>query len=251
MPTQPAITLNPALDAGKLARRYKRAGGRLQIRDFLAAEAAEWTYETLAEHTPWGLVYNAGDRVEVLSNEQLRRTPPEQLHQLAAGVMDRARTQYQFLYHVYAMTAEYMNGATAPILRIYEFLNRPATLDWLRALTGRPDIRWASAQATLFGRGHFLKSHSDLEPHANRRAVAYVLNFTRLWERDWGGYLQFYDEAHDIELAWRPIFNALNLFSVPHDHSVGLVVPFAGGRRMAVTGWLMTDDPPGPFGRLA
>jgi Rps23 Pro-64 3,4-dihydroxylase Tpa1-like proline 4-hydroxylase len=245
------IRINPALDAGPLARQFKRARGRLQIRDFLAAEEAEWTYDQLANHTPWGLVYNVGGRVEVVSHEQLIRMPAEQLQQLAGGVIERAKTQYQFLYHVYPITAEYLNGATAPILKAYEFLNRPDTLDFLRALTGRPDIKWASAQATLFGRGHFLKSHSDLEPHNNRRAVAYVLNFTRLWERDWGGYLQFYDERHDIELAWRPIFNALNLFTVPHDHSVGMVTPFAGAPRLAVTGWLMTDDPPGPFGRLA
>ena len=77
-----------------------------------------------------------------------------------------------------------------------------------------------------------------------------VLNFTRLWEPDWGGYLQFFNDQHDVELAWRPIFNALNLFTVPHDHSVEMVAPFAGGQRLAITGWLRTDEPPGPFGRL-
>jgi SM-20-related protein len=245
------IRINPALDAGKLAGHFKRERGRLQIRDFLAAEAAEWTYEQLAGHTPWGLAYNVGGRVEELSHERLIRLPAEQLHQLAGGAIERAKTQYQFLYHYYPMTAEYFNTPSqVPILRFYEFLNRPETLDHLRRLTGRPDVKWADAQATLFARGHFLKSHSDLEPHSNRRATAYVFNFTKLWERDWGGYLQFYNDRHDIELAWRPIFNALNIFSVPQDHSVGMVTPFSGGRRLAITGWLRIDDPPGPFGRL-
>lgn len=242
--------INPALDAGALAAEFA-ASGRSQIRDFLAAEDAEWTYDQLASKTPWGLVYNDGGKVEELSNAQLGGLSAERINQLYGGVIERAKTQYQFLYHLYPLTTEYFNtGSTLPILGFYEWLNSPATLDYLRVLTGRPDVRWAHAQATLYARGHFLKSHSDLEPHNNRRAVAFVLNFTKLWERDWGGYLQFFNGQHDIEQAWRPIFNALNIFTVPQDHSVSMVTGFAGGRRLAITGWLRTDDPPGPFGRL-
>ena len=218
--------INPALDASALARQFRRARGRAQIRDFLDPEAAEWTYDQLANHTPWGLVYNIGNRVEELTYQQMIGLPPQQLGQLAAGVIERARTQYQFLYHIFPLTTEYFNTAsTLPILRFYEFLNSPATIDYFRVLTGRPDIKWAHAQATLYGPGHFLKSHSDLEPNNNRRAVAFVLNFTKLWERDWGGYLQFFNAEHDVELAWRPIFNALNIFTVPQDHSVSMVRP--------------------------
>lgn len=243
--------INPALDAAALATEFA-ASGRMQIRDFLVAEEAERVHEQLLNQTPWGLVYNVGGRVEELSNQQLGRMSNEQLNQLVTGVVERAKTQYQFIYHLYPLTTEYFNtGSTLPLLRFYEFLNRPETLDYFRTLTGRPDIKWAHAQATLYGRGHFLKSHSDLEPNNNRRAVAFVLNFTRLWERDWGGYLQFFNREHDVELAWRPIFNALNIFAVPHDHSVEMVTSFSGGRRFAITGWLRTDDPPGPFGRLS
>jgi len=120
-------------------------------------------------------------------------------------------------------------------------------LQWFRQLTGRDDVQWIDAQATLYQSGHFLKSHSDLDD-SKTRAAAYVLNFTKLWERDWGGYLQFFNEDHDIELALRPIFNAMNIFLVPTDHSVGIVSPFAYGDRFSVTGWLRTDSPPGPIG---
>ena len=245
------IRIDPARDARTLGREFKSAR-RMQIRDFLAAEDAEWTWDQLAHHTPWGMVYNVGNRVEELSNAQLRQLAGPQLRDLAAGVVDRAKTQYQFMYYLYPLTTEYFNTpSTLPILRFYEFLNRAETLEYFRTLTGRDDIKWAHAQATLYAPGHFLKSHSDLEPHNNRRAVAFVFNFTKLWERDWGGYLQFFNQQHDVELAWRPLFNALNIFAVPHDHSVELVSPFAGALRLAITGWLRTDDPPGPFGRLA
>lgn len=50
-------------------------------------------------------------------------------------------------------------------------------------------------------------SHSDLlDLKNNRRAAAFVFNFTKLWERDWGGYLQFFKDRGDVELAWRPVF---------------------------------------------
>lgn len=137
-----------------------------------------------------------------------------------------------------------------PVLEVYEWLNAPATLDFFRTLTGRPDIQWADAQATLYTSGNFLKSHTDQEP-SGHRVAAYVLNFTRTWERDWGGYLQFFDARHDIELAYRPIFNALNIFRVPQDHSVGMVSSFCPGQRFSVTGWFRSDPPPGPFGRVA
>lgn len=243
--------INPALDPGRLAAQFKRERGRSQVRDFLVAEDAEWIYDQLANHTPWGLVYNVGDRVEELSHDQVAGLSGPQRQDLAVGVIERAKAGYQFLYHTYSLTMNYFNTASeAPILRAYEFLNRPATLAYFRTVTGRPDIRWAYAQATLYSRGHFLKSHSDLEPHNNSRAVAFVLNFTKQWERDWGGYLQFFNDRHDVELGLRPSFNALNIFTVPHDHSVELVASFAGGMRMAITGWLRTDEPPGPFGRL-
>lgn len=247
---QRLIGINPACEAYKLGREFKRTR-RMQIRDFLDAGSAEWTYDQLVNRTPWGLVFNVGGKVEELSNAQLTRLSAQQLREIAGGVVARAKTQYQFMYYIFPLTTEYFNTAsTVPILGFYEFLNRPETLDYFRALTGRDDIKWAHAQATLYAPGHFLKSHSDLEPNNNRRAVAFVFNFTKLWERDWGGYLQFFNGQHDVELAWRPIFNALNIFMVPFDHSVELVAPFATGQRFAITGWLRTDEPPGPFGRL-
>ncbi len=245
------IRINPALNLDTLAADFARRG-RLQIRDFLVAEDAEAVHEILDKQTPWWLVYNVGNRVEEVSPERVAGLSRAQLQEILMGVKERAKTQYQFLYNSYPIVATYFNPALPklPVLGFYEFLNRPSTLEFLRKLTGRPDIRWADAQATLYRPGNFLKSHSDEEPHQNRRAVAFIFNFTKLWERDWGGYLQFFNEAHDIEQAFRPIFNALNIFAVPQDHSVSVVSPFAYGRRYAITGWLRTDAPPAGLGHL-
>lgn len=242
------MRINPDLDAQSLAAELARHR-RLRIKDFLVASDAEGIYDALATKTPWWLVYNVGDRVEQLSPGTLSRMSPGQIEQILGQVVERAQTQYQFVYASFPIIGNYFaeSEPNLPITRVLEFLNAPPVLDWFRKLTGRDDVQWIDAQATLYQSGHFLKSHSDLDDAGNR-AAAYVLNFTKLWERDWGGYLQFFNEDHDIELALRPIFNAMNIFLVPTDHSVGIVSPFACGDRYSVTGWLRTDLPPAPIG---
>ena len=245
------MQLNPDLDVDALARQLQEQR-RLQVRDIFVPETAEQIHAMLAEQTPWWLVYNEGDRAVQIPHDQLTRLHPQQVEQIFAGVMERAQRQYQYIYAFYPIIGTYFDpdAPKVPLLQVFEFLNSPPVLDWFRKLTGRTDVKWIDAQGTLYQSGHFLKSHSDHDP-AGARVAAYVLNFTRLWERDWGGYLQFFNESHDIELALRPIFNAMNIFLVPADHSVGLVSPFAYGDRLAVTGWLRSDDPPGPIGKGA
>lgn len=244
------IRINPAHDPAALAKAFE-AERRLQVRDFLVAEDAERIHDLLHTRTPWWLVYNVGSKVEQLPPEYLAMRNQAQLNQILHGVQERARTQYQFLYQFYPLVSMYFTPTAkpAPVAAAYEFLNSPVMLDFARTLTGRSDIQWADAQATLYRSGNFLKSHTD-QDEGGHRAAAYVLNFTKVWERDWGGYLQFFDERHDIEKAYRPIFNALNIFSVPQDHSVGMVSSFCYGLRYSITGWFRTDAPPGPFGRF-
>lgn len=244
------IRINPSHDLAALSEVFA-ATGRMQVRDLLLPEDAAHAHRLLSTQTPWWLVFNNGPKVEQLPPEYLTRLSQAQINQMLLGVQERARTQYQYLYHFYPMVSMYFTPTAPklPILEIYEWLNSPATLAWFRTLTGRSDIQWADAQATLYTSGNFLKSHTD-QDDSGQRVAAYVLNFTRNWERDWGGYLQFFDAAHDIERAYRPIFNALNIFRVPQDHSVGMVSSFCTGQRYSVTGWLRSDAPPGPFGRV-
>lgn len=240
------MKISPDHDVAALARKLA-SERRLQVRDFFVPETAERIHEILANQTPWWLAFNDGNNVQQLSPEMLSRLPPAQVQYMLDQVIERARTQYQYLYAFFPVIGNYFsNDPKPPIARIFEFLNSPPIIDWFRKLTGRQDVNWIDAQATLYQSGHFLKSHTDRDD-ASVRAAAYVLNFTRLWERDWGGYLQFYNEEHDVDLALRPIFNALNIFLIPTDHSVSIVSPFAYGDRLSITGWLRTDQPPGPI----
>lgn len=238
------IELNPGLDVAALAKSYgdKR---RLQVRDVLTEASAEHVLAML-QRLPWGLALNDGPRVAEIDAATLARLSAADRSRLIAGAYERARSGYQFVYAYYPLFAAYFRpGAPRePLFEAYEFLNSPAVLAFVRQLTGLGGIRWADAQATCFRAGHFLKYHTDEMP-SEKRAAAYVLNLTKGWGRDWGGFLQFFNDQYDIEEGLRPVWNALNIFTIPAHHSVSMVAAYAPGERLSITGWFREDDPPG------
>ena len=96
----------------------------------------------------------------------------------------------------------------------------------------------ADAQATRYIPGSFLRKHNDMNQE-NTRQVAYVLNFTKDWQADWGGLLQFLDADGRVEETYFPVFNSLTLFRVPMWHDVSYVPPWTPSARYAITGWAM------------
>jgi SM-20-related protein len=241
------IELDPALDLEALAAAYvpKR---RAQVHNFLTPSSAKAVEETVHE-LPWGLAYNDGLTVHQVSPDRVAAMDDREAGRIMAGIQARARTQYQFLYAFFPMLAGYISPTT-PRFRVFEFLefiNSDPVLDFVRRLTGLPQIRWADAQATWYRPGHFLKAHTD-EDASTGRAAAYVMNLSREWERDWGGFLQFFDSRDNIEEAFKPSFNTLNIFTVPQLHSVSMVSTYVTAERLAITGWFRIDDPPKPIG---
>src|SRR5689334_22807714 len=175
-----SFRINPNLDVDALAAEL--AGRRrLQVREFFPPTDAEEIHGILATRTPWWLVYNVGDRVEQVAPHVLSAMQPQQVERILGEVVERAQTEYQFVYASFPIVGNYFTPSETAmeIGRIFEFLNDPPVLAWFRRLTGRDDVQWIDAQATLYQSGHFLKSHSDLEP-GGARVAAYVLNFTKL-----------------------------------------------------------------------
>lgn len=241
------IELNPALRREVLASEYRKKL-RGQIRDFLSLDSAQAVHRDL-EALPWAMAYNDGPRVVQLSDRQLAALDPRQAAEIMRGIHERARTQYQFLYSFFPILSAYFSPE-APrfgIFDFFEFVNSEPVLEFIRGTTGLSDITWADAQGTWFKPGHFLKAHTD-EEHATQRRAAYVMNLSPVWERDWGGFLQFFDAENNIEQAFKPDFNVLNIFTIPQNHSVSMVSTYVTEKRLAVTGWFRSDQPPGPIG---
>jgi SM-20-related protein len=243
-----SVKLNPALDPEALATAY-RTRRRLQIHDFLDPPAARKVHADLHE-LPWAMAFNESDNEVVqLSAERLAQLAPEEAARMMAGIRERARTKYQFIYSFFPILNAYFSP-DAPrfgIFDFYEFINSEPVLEFIRKVTGLVDIQWADAQATWYKPGHFLKAHNDEHSGEGRRA-AYVMNLSPDWDRDWGGFLQFFDADDNVEEAFKPTFNTLNIFTVPQLHSVSMVSTYVSAERLAVTGWFRSDPRPGVIG---
>jgi SM-20-related protein len=235
------LDLNPQLDRKALHAEFISTG-RLQIRDVLGSDSASRILSILATRTPWCLAWQAGsDGPHLIRPDELRKLAPADRQGIAErlSAAGEGEAGYAFLYHSYPLVTAYLEGWNPGSShdRLLEDLNSAPFLSLLRDVTGMDDIVKADGQATLYAKGNFLWPHTD-EESARGRRVAYVLNLTaQEWRPQWGGYLNFFDDERDIELALRPRFNTLNLLSVPQWHSVSEVTATAPVARYAITGW--------------
>ena len=236
------FSLNPTLDADKLARDFSRRG-RIHIPHFLETASAERLLKHLRERHDWRLVLNQGDRLFELDRAAQAALTPAMAAELDIGVYKSARHGFQFRYETIRVPDRDADRAAdgSLLAKFAQFLSSPVCIDLFRRVTGREKAAFADAQATAYGPHHFLTTHDDDVAGKNRLA-AYVFNLAPQWRTDWGGLLTFSGKDGHVEEAFTPRFNALNLFAVPQPHSVSYVAPFVPYRRYSVTGWLRSSN---------
>ncbi|MFN3521499.1 MAG: 2OG-Fe(II) oxygenase [Phenylobacterium sp.] len=229
------------LDPARLRPLFQRHG-RLHLPGVFDPADARAIGEALAGPVPWFRSLTVHGKSYDIGLETLQAMPPERRRELDAAVQATAREGFQYLFDAWRLSDEMdagrrQGGALAPLESLYEFLNGPVFLGFIRALTGEPRVDFCDAQATRYRPGDFLTAHDD-DVEGKKRLFAYVLNFTPAWRADWGGLLAFHDADGHVAEAYVPRFNALNIFRVPQAHAVTQVASFAGGDRLSVTGWI-------------
>lgn len=230
-----ALSLNTALDAKTLAPGYAK-NKRGQVQNIFPLEQAEKTYQCLATETPWGLFYvGEGEDGIKIPAKKFKSLSPQELQEIYAHIFKTASDRYQFMYLFHNLNHPERNPELF-VHKIADFLSSEPVLEFIRTLTGIPEIIRADAQATRYIGNCFLHPHTDGDEEYGRR-VAYVLNMTKNWDPNWGGFLQFFDKNGNVTDSFKPTFNALNLFTVPQAHSVSFVAPFCPGERLSITGW--------------
>lgn len=120
--------------------------------------------------------------------------------------------------------------------QVSEFLNGVNFINTCKNITGIHDISRSWYSATCYDKGCFLGDHRDDHNPVNR--VAFVLNLTRKWKIDWGGFLLIGGNSNGPPRIIPPIWNSITLFRIPVDHSVTCVSQAATERRYAISGWL-------------
>jgi SM-20-related protein len=204
--------------------------GRVQVQNFLQPDAAERLADCLRREVPWSTAERGQPDSPAWNAETARERMPAAYRRAAEG--------FHFVYDRYLML-EAMKAGRDPQLVLHavlEFFNSPPFLGFIRDFTGDRELAMVGAQATRYLPGQFLRAHDDRHEDEARR-YAYVLNLSRHWQPDWGGLLNFVDEAGQPDGAFLPRWNSLSLFKVPAVHHVGVVAPWAAEPRLAITGW--------------
>jgi Rps23 Pro-64 3,4-dihydroxylase Tpa1-like proline 4-hydroxylase len=238
-----AFELHPSLDPGASQAAFA-ATGRVQLSPFLKEGCARALLDHVQARDDWRLVLNAGAKVFEIDRPGQAAMTPAQRERMEAMVAAAARSGFQYRFESVRVPDEEAARAERGSLldRFASFMSSEPVLELLRSIVQAPDISFADAQATSYGPGHFLTAHDDAVEGKQRRA-AYVFGLTQDWRAEWGGLLMFHDPAGDVERAFLPRMNVLNLFAVPAQHSVSLVAPSAAAPRYSVTGWLRAGAP--------
>jgi SM-20-related protein len=232
---------NERIDIAGVREHLQRLG-RVQVVDYLQADAAERLHHCLAREVPWTLAIRDGDAPRTVAHEDYAALAADEVAALLRRAAEGGRGGvYRFAYESYMMVRAYQEGRDPGLLlhRVLELFNSPGYLAFVHALTGDDGIRRVNAQATRYRPGHFLRWHTDIDSLEGRR-FAYVLNLSRDWQADWGGLLQFTDDAGGVSETFLPRWNTLSLFKVPAGHAVSLVAPWADHDRLAITGWFLS-----------
>lgn len=233
--------LDPRLKPEALAPVLAKFG-RLHIPGVFEAASAEAIGAALAAGPPWVRSLRAVGAGGDMANADWDAMTEEQRTAWHRLLVKGAEGPLQFQFDSWRVSdaleaGQRQGGALAPIEGVYDWLNSPQGLDFLRRLTGNPACAYVDAQATRYRPNDFLGRHHDDAPGKNR-LYAFVLNFTPVWRPDWGGVLLFLDADGHVAEGYSPSFNALNIFKVPQDHCVSSVVGHAPFPRLSITGWI-------------
>lgn len=236
------------LDGGLRPQAYRpvfRQFRRLHIPGFLDPDSAAGLYRSVALSRGWlrTIHVDKGQDAEIVLDAEDAPSPQARAV-LERQLMGMARDSFRYIFDLIRVSADVRAGRQVDpaLAAAFAFVNSAPFLDFVRTLTGEPDLAYCDMTATRYRGGDFLTVHDDEAPEQHRR-FAYVLNLTPKWRADWGGILMFLDDEDHVAEGYVPAFNALNIFEVPQRHSVSMVAPFAEGERISLTGWIRSRAP--------
>lgn len=232
------LALDPRHDAHRLAEQYA-ATGRVTIDGVIDPASATELQRLLRERDDWRQVIISGEKLVELDRPTRAGLTAEQREALDQAVYAGARTGFQARYEAIRVPdgAGERAASADPLARVAEWLSAGPMREFLRTVTGEPDMAFADAQGTAYSPGDFLTGHDDAVAGKSRLA-AYVFGLTPTWRIEWGGLLLFHEHGDTRASAVAPGFNQLNIFRVGQQHSVSEVTRAAAYRRYSVTGWL-------------
>ena len=190
--------LNRSLDLKALRREFAE-DGRIRVQNALDPSVADAVAAEMAG-LPYQVFCATGQGVAVIDPAEMAQWDRARQVDLQRTLALAASRAEGFAYFGYRMTEAWQAGAPDTALgRFYSELKAPKTLDAIRTITGASTFDNVFAQATDYRPGHYLTRHLD-DPKGEHRKFAFVWGFTRTWDPDWGGLLQFYRQRGTADL---------------------------------------------------
>lgn len=237
------MKLNPNLNIKDLNQQFT-LHNRLHIPNFLDNHEAHLLFKYIKSFKQWSLSLNSGSKHFDIDHITRQDMTAELYQKLEGTVGEDALLGFQYFFENYPIYDVYhRGGCSSQLASFFEFINSHVFLNCIRSITDIETIKFADAQLTKYSKGHFLTSHDDDVIGKNRR-IAYVLSLTPEWCAHWGGLLQFHGSGGNIQEAYSPTFNSLNIFSVPKLHSVSQIASYVKASRYSITGWLREGHDP-------
>ena len=130
--------------------------------------------------------------------------------------MKKPKTVFHFFYNAYDVLDARRKGQDPQLFlqQFLAFMGSDELFGFIQQVSNDSVFNRVDCHACRYLPGHFLKEHVDSSPFEDRH-MAYVFNFTRDWDADYGGLTHFLDDNHQVVDTFVPDFNTLTLFKVP------------------------------------
>ncbi len=242
-PTDVTFEINPKLDAAKLNEEFK-ANRRLHVSELLSPEASEALYHYVNEQVEWSTyLVSKGRMYEAPPEVRKEYTEKDEQELIDAAVANARELGFTYIYDSNRRVSEdpAVRAQDPSLLaRFADFANSATFLDFMRTLTGVPELVRAEVHAMRFRSGHFITFHDgtrSADKEGKKRAT-YFYNLTPEWRVEWGGLLEFRGKEGHLVEAYAPCFNCLDVIAFPMGHWMSMVAPFIDGPAYAIQGGL-------------
>jgi len=225
--------LNPGLNPENYQNIF-REKGYVKIDNVLEPAYAENIESALKTGVTWELCYLSESGPVSIPQAEYRTYNPTQSAELNSAILKKARGGFAYFYY----RSDLVRSHNEALSTFYRELSGDQCLELFRRITGETGIRTVNGQVACFTPACFLKRHQDTTDK-EKRFAAYVFNFTRGWDPDWGGHLHILDDEFRNVDVFEPSFNSLIIFRVPRIHFVSQVSNYARGARYTATGWML------------
>lgn len=229
--------INKELNLKTLAAAFKKAG-RVQVKDALEDKSADTLSETIEKKAIWLSVFLDGEKARAVSGQQAKSLTNRRQRDMMQKIYFQARDSFQYVHFECPLDKIPDSQEPDGLKDADVFFKSDGFRDFLRGVAGVKTGELEDVRARWLQREQFM-TDSALATNLPDCKLWFSMDVTRKWRPHWGGHLNFLDSDGEIEQAWSPGFNRLNIYAGGTRHSISYVTPFHDAFCLSVCGRLV------------